>query len=563
MRKLLVRIFNLVYLAAAVFAILSLCFEPLFKLSLDVNIKNSDLVALVQTQNTNNGTENSGNNSSENENNTKKIIEQIGDIQTEEPLVIEIPAKVYFDFKNQEVLKDVINENIDHLTLQLSKLLGSKLKQAIKAFAISEAKTILNDQISRQIASYYTGEGSAPIAKQEDVNQIVDNVYALFESQEETTTADLTNTIMGQRTYSLAEPQPTSLDDLKDKAYYYKVGEGEEAEYIRDYGDEAEFVTRKYYTVEFDTGVCSILKDLEGTEGFENVDYDKIDGSSIESAMIESLESMPGLTDARYTLVEMNLEKFEAKAEDYYIIDENENYVLATEYVEGKDYFTKEVIIKNVDDALAALMDSFFPGGSPKAIIKRGETPELTAEEESELEKKVQQMLKNLIKADTISEFAEKTVTQYTPLALTGILVIFAFPWVWFAVKTLIRTLRKRKCWCKFSVVFIFAFIQLILGAVVTLGLRFGFNKILEVVSSSVPDGAAPIVNVLSSCRLKIQFGCLMASYVYIGMVVTGIVYAIIAHRIKIDYKYDKKHAKREKKAAKRAKRRANAELAQ
>lgn len=560
MRKLLVRIFNLVYLAAAVFAILSLCFEPLFKLSLDINIKNSDLVALVEKEEPSKGMIKREGGSNEEEFDTKEIISKIGDIQTGEPLVIEVPAKVYFDFKNQEVIKNVINENIDNLTLQLSKLLGAKLKEAIKEVAISKAKDILNEQISNQIASYYTGEGNAPVAKQEDVDKIVNNVYSLFESQEETTTEDLSKAIMGERTYSLADPQPTSLEHLQAKAYYYKEGE----EYIRDYGDEEVFAAREYYTVEFGTGVCSILQDLEGTEGFEKVDYDKIDSSSIEEPMIESLKSIDGLTTSKYTEVEMTQEKFDAKEETYYILNDRGEYEPATEYVPENHYFVEEVIINNIDDALAALMDSFFPGGSSKAIIKRGETPEPTTEdEESELDKKVQQMLKDLIHADSISAFADRTVTQYTPLICTGILVLFAFPWVWFAVKTLIRTLRKRKCWCKFSVVFIFAFIQLILGAVVTLGLRFGLAKVLEVVSSKVPDNAAPIVNVLSSCTLKIEFGCLMASYVYIGMVITGIVYAIIAHRVKVDYRYDKKLDKREKKAAKRAKKRAKVQPAE
>lgn len=568
MRKLLVKIFNLVYIAAAVFAILSLCFEPLFKLSLDINIKNSDLVALVEKQNTDKGMIKREESSSNENFNVVEIVREIGDIETEEPLVVEIPAKVYFDFKNQEIIKNVIDENIEKLTLQLSKLLGPKMKTAIRTIAMGKAKNILSDQISLQIANYYKGEGTAPLAKEEDVNQIVENVYNLFNSSEETTTEALTAEIMGKRNYYVADPQPTSLEDLKADAYYYKVGDGTDEQYIRDRGEGDSFEDRTYYMVEFDTGVCSILKDLEGTEGFEKIDYDNIDSSSINNAMIGSLESMPGLTSTRYTLVaDMTPEKFDAKAEDYYILDESNNYVLAEVYEEGKEYFIKEVIINNIDAAISGLMDFFFPSGETKEIIKRGEEPEPsseTPEEDTELDNKVQQLLKGLIKADVISAFADKTVTKYTPLICTGILVLFAFPWVWFALKTLIRTLRKRKCWCKFLVIFIFAFIQLILGAVITLGLRFGFTKILDVVAQRTTENAAVtnLVNLVRSCSIKIEFGCLMASYVYIGMAVTGIVYVIFAHRLKIDYKYDKKHAKKEKKAAKKAKRRANPELA-
>lgn len=566
MRKLLVKIFNIVYIAAALFAILSLCFEPLFKLSLDINIQNSSLVALVDKSNEPSSASTgmikrdaSSADSNEEESNIVEIIKRIGDVQTEEPLVIEIPSKVYFDFKNQSVLKEVIMENVDSLTLQLSQLLGTKLKTAIEGYAKDKAGEILGEQISNQIAQYYKGGGTAPVANQEDVDQIVENVYALFETNEKTTTSELTNTIMGKN-YSLADPQPTSLDDLKEKSYYLKDGD----KYIRDHGDAEEFDPHdgQYYVVEYSTGVCTILQDLEGTEGFETIDYDNLDTSEIEKAMVDSLESMPGLTEASYIEVEMNAEKFAAQADEYYVLDASGSYVLATEFDENAQYFVKEVIVKNVDDALAALLGTFLPS---KGLKKKGLSEEEKAEEASELDKKVQQILKDLIHVDAITDFAQKTVTKYTPLILTGIFILFAFPWAFFAIKTLIRTLRRRKCWCKFLVVFIFAFIQLVLGAVITLGLRFGTAKVLDVVKeqTSSNPAAANAVSLLSSCKLKIAFGCLMASYVYIGMFVTSIVYVIIARRVKFDYKYDKKLEKREKKAAKRFKQRVKTEGAQ
>ena len=539
MRKILVKILNLIYLAASVFAILSLCFEPFFKLQLEMSVKNETLVDIAKEQNKSNG-------STSNEYNIVEIIEKVGDIETTEPITIEVPAKIYFDIHNNESIYNAIMDNLDNVTLELSKILGPKLKAAIKTIAMEKATTTLDTQINLQIQQYYAGEeGTAPLAKKEDVDQIIDNVVNLFENQEETTVAELMETIMGEKSsYFEADPQPTSLEELQNGEYYYLDDNGE---YIRDFGNGASFVSRTggFYQCTYGVGVYSVLKDLEGTPGFEKIDYNHLDTSGIESSMVSALETMPGLTDKNYTEVPMTYEKFEAKEHVYYIINSNGEYVEATSYDENETYYQEDVVINSLDDALAALLAAFVGDTSFRTAIKKEKVSETESEKESKLNKEVQDILLKIVRAEQIKKIAGKTVGRRAPFACAAIFVMFIFPWAWFAIKTFIRTLRKRKCWCNFSVVFIFGFIQLLLGAVTTLAVRFGFPKVVEIVTKNLPSSLKTVGSVLPSCSVKVEFGCLIASYVYLGMLVTCFIYLIFAHRTKIDFKYDKKHAKR------------------
>lgn len=567
MRKLLVKIFNLVYLAGAIFAILSLCFEPLFKLSLDLDIKQEDLKTLLES---------TMGNEEPTENPQYRIkyrgevdvdlsekltpaylAESLGDIKTEEPLKIEIPASVCFQPQNQEVIKEVIMQNVDDLALSISKLLGSKLKTAIKNVVKDTANDIITNSINQQIVDLY-GENSGKQANPADINEIVDNVYELFDSNENTSIDAVMDTISGKKTFTKVEEPLTGKLIEKTDTIYYVVDETAEDGYRpvnyklpEDCTDE--FLPGvDYYTVSYSTGMFSILQDLED-ENNPQV-YSSKDTEVIKEQMTEMLESQEGLTETNYNAVPAGTvteADFAEENKTYYVLNgETGEYELATSFDPSATYYTKEVIIKNIDDALAYLLGNLPGSGSSSSPLKRG----TTEDEESDLDKKIADMLKGFLHLDAVEELANKTVNRYTPLICTGILVLFAFPWVIFGLKTLIRTLRKKKCWTKFWFLLIFAFIQLVLGAVITLTLRFGLNKVLDVVATQIGGQASSIVNILNGSVLKLQFGCLMASYVYIAILITIIPYMIIAHRVKVEYKFDKRDAKRSKKEARRAK---------
>ena len=127
MRKLLTRLFNIIYLGAAAFALLGFCFEPFLRVSVDIDIKKDDFKTILDTTGFGDKNTDSSRSTLIYRADTEELVEekqddilsvlsidyiadQLGDIKTKEPIVIEIPSKVYFNPTNKEVVKNIIYE---------------------------------------------------------------------------------------------------------------------------------------------------------------------------------------------------------------------------------------------------------------------------------------------------------------------------------------------------------------------------------------------------------------------------------------------------------------------
>lgn len=195
-----------------------------------------------------------------------------------------------------------------------------------------------------------------------------------------------------------------------------------------------------------------------------------------------------------------------------------------------------------MESLLCGLLDTLIKpdgeGGGESKLVLRGEPTEEDIEEtESELTVKVRQLIHKYIDDIDIPGY----VTQYG-LYIFIVTMVLILPWAILALVSLIRTIR-RKCWVKTWYVFTFAFIQLILGVVLTVATANFLPKIADV----LPLG--DLNSVLSSLTLSVKTSSFIPSILYLVMIPFGIVYAIFAHKVKKQYKEEK----RAKKAAKHA----------
>lgn len=138
-------------------------------------------------------------------------------------------------------------------------------------------------------------------------------------------------------------------------------------------------------------------------------------------------------------------------------------------------------------------------------------------------------------------------IPRATFMIYIAITALAALPWILFALFTLGRTLRKRKIWAKPWFIFFICFLELILGA----GLFFAFKYGISLAMPLLPAGLIPepFDALVAGVSISFEMHCLWASFVYLAMIPFTIVYIVIAHPVKKDFKQYKK----DKKAAKRA----------
>ena len=335
MRKILVKIFNIGFLACALFAALSLGIEPLARVSLNVKISEENLTSLLADANIGSSDNNEtpdtepGKDSEEDSSTSDnimdkltpaKLAEGVGDLNA--TFNITVPANICFHPKDQEVIKRLIKTNIDDVVSTFAELMTGKLKNVIRTVAMDVAKDIISDQIASQIANYHP-DGAEDLVDQKQVNDIVNSVYELFDSQEKTTVGELSETLMGTKTYVPADT-PSGKISESPTTYYVKISESPE-EYekvVETYANEEFDQSLTYYTVEYGSGVLGVLQGLEekGVSGFEDINYEEIDSSEIESAMVDALETMPGLTNSEYveTTEELTADNFPENNDKYY-----------------------------------------------------------------------------------------------------------------------------------------------------------------------------------------------------------------------------------------------------
>lgn len=138
-------------------------------------------------------------------------------------------------------------------------------------------------------------------------------------------------------------------------------------------------------------------------------------------------------------------------------------------------------------------------------------------------------------------------IPRATFMIYIAITALAALPWILFALFTLGRTLRKRKIWAKPWFIFFICFLELILGAGLFFALKYGISLAMPLLPAGlIPE---PFDALVAGVSISFEMHCLWASFVYLAMIPFTIVYIVIAHPVKKDFKQYKK----DKKAAKRA----------
>ena len=601
MRKLIVRILNLCYVAGAAVAVYALCTRPIFKGTVKAHFTKERMGVILSTA-FNHG----GSSSSEGEERLvyratpdmdKYITEE--NIQNYFPngydveIPIEIPITSAFDLKNTKLLDDLIQGNlykvVDNVVESLNKPLHILFRDIVEGYAIDT----LREEINKQIEATFPGGAEAT---DEEVQQIFDDVYSLLDEGETVSIDDLADTILhggngdngvldiinsrGHK-YIAWDPQPTEEEVNADKdaesefkyfveydvyshntaaynsatAYFVKSGETyvladpqpTEEQVAADIdAEEASwtyFVAKKAYKHNTEPYDSSVIY-------YEEKPYttDDVDEQKITDAMVNALEGVDGLViktpvlcDPQPTQEEVEADIAKEKESDriYYILDDEGNPVLPTEYNSSDTYYTVTKSVNDIDTALTTLIESFLNGtsGQSRAITRAEEQPQLeSAEDDDALKKAIRDYLYKLI-PQNVSE-RTGTIGQKAPFIFLALVALFALPWVWFAVVTLIRTLRHDKCWTRLGIVIWGALLQVILGIVLTYGTKY----IWPALASRV-DALKEYAN---SINFDLRTGCLIPSFIWLGFVITAIPYWMIRMPLKYRYKQLKRISRRD-----------------
>lgn len=277
--------------------------------------------------------------------------------------------------------------------------------------------------------------------------------------------------------------------------------------------------------------------------------------------VFDTLQSGEATIDSVMTIVDSKMVDVVAKLENSGIIAQGSGLELGNETSEQikaemtESFKTMGIcdengnitdIDKAMENLLAGLLDTLIKEGdsepdsekqnTEKHLIHRGDpSPEEVEETEDELTIKVRQLIDKYIADIDIPGY----VTQYG-LYIFIITLFLMLPWAILAIVSLIRLIRPKKCWVKTWYVFVFAFEQLLLGVVITIAT----SKFLPQIANVLPLG--DLKEVLNSLTLTVKTSSFIPSILYLAMIPFGIVYGILAHKVKKEYK----RAKKEKKAA-------------
>lgn len=138
----------------------------------------------------------------------------------------------------------------------------------------------------------------------------------------------------------------------------------------------------------------------------------------------------------------------------------------------------------------------------------------------------------------TVDEFST-SFSKYSLYYFIALMVFIA-PWLALAIISIIRIIRRKKCWVKSWYVFAFAAVQLLSGIVLTIAA----TKFLPKVAGVLPlEDFKEVLGSLSFSTLVTS--SFIPSILYLALIPFTIVYMIVAHRTKKNYKNEKREAKR------------------
>ena len=602
----LVKLFNLVYIAAAGISVYALCTRPILKANVHVSFTKEKMGSLLS------GLLNRG--SSEEESEEERLVyrvddrREVKDYLTKEKLEscfpdgykvdlpITISAEQAWDIKNTHLLDDLIQINLGTIVDNVYKSIGKPLSNLFKNIVEDFAKDSLTDEINKAIAERF-GDDALP-ASEEEIQAIFDDVYSLLDDGEPVTVDQLAETILhgteggsngildiinsrGSK-YVPWEPQPSEEEVNADitaegEAQQYFVRVVEYKHNTAAYNESTDYYTKTgadEYTICVPKPEASDVEaDREAAEGagiyfVESVSYkhneapydsgttyykatpytsEDIDDQAIAQQMTESLENIDGLVTS--TLKECSPQPTQQQVEDdiakeeakrtYYIYNESHELVRPTAYSSADTYYYYEKTVNDIDSAMAALIDSYMNGGAGggRAHV-RAEEPE-SVESSEEKPKSIEDQIKDYLYGFIPSNVSESagTVGEKAPLILLALIAIFALPWLWFGIVTILRTIRRSKFWTRPMIVLFWAFPQLIFG----IGLTYGSKYILPFLATKFEQ----VEEYVNSFSFDIRTGCLIPSFVYLGVLAMTIVYWIIRRPIKIQYKMERYAKKR------------------
>ena len=640
MKKLVVRIFNILLIGAAAYAAVCFATKPLFEFEVSATIKKEAIGELAKDainkddssepeEQTGTNTDETGGGDTGNEqsggdggieqgggidetpkaykvtrdgtdssvNNfdlktalsPEKVGNAIGDIELSIPLSID--AKQCFDLKNEKVFNEIIIDNIKPIIDSTINLISPKFKNLVTSVTMDFAKDVMKQEVAKEVLKNFGEEIPVDEAK---IDKLVDSVYEKLDKGDgqTTTVKELSNALIGDKNYVVVENP--SAEDFAKKTYFVKTEEGE---FVKAEAFEPETV---YYVEEFNDGVRGILQDIQKQQEAEGkevtqINYDEIDMTSIEEQMITALDNVPNLTQRAAADPQPTAENFADGV--YYVKNDLGCFEIAKEYQTGVTYYAGEATISSIDDALIGLLD-LLAGNVGNANIsptveenhsedeqgqgqqeeqgqgqqeeqgqgqQEQQVPEIMAarvqkadeqagQSADRVTEKVESVIYKLIPFD---EFYEKdlSIGGYAPLILFGLMLLGMLPWLLFILVSLIRTIRPHKCWTKTWIIFVFAFLELILGVGLTFGLKFAMPFItetvgkLEVVGATETAAAKTFNDLATGLNASIKTSAYIPSIIYLAFIPLSIVYAIVRHSVKVDYK----EYKREKKAAKHA----------
>ena len=360
MRKFLVKLFNLIYLAGAVLSIVALCIKPIIRTDVDLSLT-SDQVAdrLVVMFENNKNNEESSESKALVKAQTREESSSSGYKVSREDVVkafpdgfkmtvqVKVPTSAAFQLKNKEVLTQLVKQNIEDTLIDVVKSVSKNLKVLFEDVTENYALEELEKQIQNSINQYFTD--ATPVTEGE-VQAMYDNVKETLSGDEPISVDDLANIIVGEKNpdgtyqegtllyilnarleeeaaqskYVVVDPKPSKeeIDEEiakgDDGKYFIKTGEDTYARPANsdDYNDQT------YYK-----------------KGYDDKD---INGENIAEKLAASLNSIPGLVEIGYCKSSPSEEAFNktVMSTTYYVQTEDLGYINANTYNALLQYYT-------------------------------------------------------------------------------------------------------------------------------------------------------------------------------------------------------------------------------
>lgn len=445
--KLVLKIFNLVYIVLAAVACVALLTKPLVAINADVNVPKEQVTQFLLP-------------SFEDQGITEKDLNQALIPSLNEKgmfnlkLDVNVPAASLFIKDSKQITEDLTKQIGDSVNDLITRL-NPTIKELAKLIAKKEGGKAIKESIADQIKITNPEGDTAAIMEQAGItDDYIEN---------------MTGTVLDALLGTPTEGPVQNVGELMSK---------------------------------IDNNIDDICEKLAAT-GVEGYPTDPVERQ-------EKVDAMKGDIEVQ----------LQAALEDAQLCDADGN-------IKDIDGAIEDLLVSFLDQLMGEGSSEDDPEEVSKALIKRADNG---TEEESKLNAKIREYLNKKIEEFNINGIVEQY--WFVPAIFAGVLML---PWIIFILITAIRTLRK-KCWTKSWVIFTFAIIQVVLGVVLYLITTKFIGQMLEI----IPLPEHPAIEIIKNSTLGIQTCTFIPSIIYLAMIPLTIVYMILAHKVKKDYKQKK-----------------------